>query len=62
MYAATGIVNVTPLDAAALAAPYPSCDDELEVSLVLDAFFLQRADKLLQYLFVGSDLLLFIDI
>ena len=62
MYAAPGVVNVAPLYAAALAAPYPGRNDELEVSLVLDAFFLQRADKLLQYLFVGNDLLLFIDI
>ena len=62
MYAAPGVVNVAPLYAATLAAPYPCCDDELEVSLVLDAFFLQRADQLLQYLFVGNDLLLFIDI
>ena len=47
MYAAPGVVNVAPLYAAALAAPYPCCDDELEVSLVLDAFFLQRADQLM---------------
>lgn len=47
MYAAPGVVNVAPLDAAALAAPYPRCDDELEVSLVLDAFFLQRAGQLM---------------
>ena len=46
-YAAPGVVNVAPLYAAALAAPYPCCDDELEVSLVLDAFFLQRADQLM---------------
>lgn len=47
MYAAPGVVNVAPLYAATLAAPYPCCDDELEVSLVLDAFFLQRADQLM---------------
>ena len=47
MYAAPGVVNVAPFDAAALAAPYPSCDDELEVSLILDTFLIQRADKLL---------------
>ena len=47
MYAAPGVVNVAPLYAAALAAPYPGRDDELEVSLVLDAFFLQRADQLM---------------
>ena len=62
MYAAPGVDNVAPLYAAALAAPYPGRDDELEVSLVLDAFFLQRTDELLQNLFVGNDLLLFIDI
>ena len=62
MYAAPGIVNVVPLDTAALAAPYPRCDDELEVSLILDTFLIQRADKLLQNLLVGNDLLLFIDI
>ena len=59
MHAAPGVVNVAPLYAATLAAPYPCCDDELEVSLALDAFFLQRADQLLHYLFVGNDLLLF---
>ena len=48
MYLAPGVVMCrSHFYAATLAAPYPCCDDELEVSLVLDAFFLQRADQLM---------------
>ena len=40
-------VDVASLQAAALTPPHPGGDDELEVGLILETFFLQRGDDLL---------------
>ena len=57
--AALGVVDVLPFERAALAAPHPRGDDELEVGFIQDAFCLQRLNQLF-HRFIVRDLFLFL--
>ena len=57
--AALGVVDVLPFERAALAAPHPRGDDELEVGFIQDAFCLQRLNQLF-YSFIVCNLFLFL--
>ena len=58
MDAAFGVVDVLPLECAALTAPHSSCDDELEVGFVQDAHGLQRLNQLFHRFIVRDFLFL----
>ena len=54
-----GVVDILPFEGAALAAPHPCRDDELEVGLIQGAFCLQRLNQLF-HRFIVRNLFLFL--
>ena len=59
MDAALSVVDVLPLECAALAAPHPGCDNQFEIYLMQDAHGFQRLNQLF-HRFIVRDLFLFL--